>query len=129
MVDDVVSSARFHRSSQSITCFNFVEMEPLLGRRNVSKVMRWVLLSSALTYRSEHVLGNVNAWPDTLIKLMRGFQRALTIRRIAIVLPLSGVVKYSQMTAFYWPFESQVQEIQSKSTRPANAKKRKNSFF
>lgn len=108
---------------------NPVATEPFLGRHRVLKVVCWALFLSALTHRIEQVPGDANTWFDIMTRWMRRYRRALTIRRIAIALPISGTVQSPDMADSNRPSESQIHGVQSNGTRSAYANKDMNSFL
>lgn len=109
--------------------FNPVAMEPSLGRHKVLKVVRWALYLSAFNYRIEHVSGPSNVWPDIMTRWMRGYRKVNAIRRIAPVLPFSGVTKSPNDPEFKWPNTSEIAEVQRKyrSEAPENVQQQQNS--
>ena len=94
--------------------FNPVAMEPSLGRHKVLKVIRWALFLSAFNYRIEHVPGDSNIWPDIMTKWMRGYRKALAVRRVTAsrrvtaVLPFNGVTVPPDSPEFEWPSATEI---------------------
>lgn len=94
--------------------FNPVAMEPSLGRHKVLKVVRWALYLSALTYRIDHVPGDINTWLDIMTRWMRGYCKNAAIRHIAPALPFSGVPSSPDTDAFDWPDVFEIRSDQEK---------------
>lgn len=94
--------------------FNPVAMEPSLGRHKVLKVIRWALYLSAFNYRIEHVPGDCNVWPDIMTRWMRGYRKPPSIRRVAPVIPFSGVTTSPDDEEFKWPNLSEILDVQAK---------------
>ena len=92
--------------------FNPVSMEPSLGRHKVLKVIRWALFLSAFTYRIEHVLGDVNKWPEIMTRWMRGYRKNPAIRRVVPSLPFSGVPVAPDSANFEWPAWDEIRKAQ-----------------
>lgn len=82
--------------------FNPIAMEPSLGTHKVLKVIRWALFLSAFNYRIEHVPGYSNIWPDIMTRWMRGYRRALSVRRFTAALPFNGVKVPPYSPDFEW---------------------------
>lgn len=105
--------------------FNPVAMEPSLGRHKVLKVVRWALFLSSFNYRIEHVPGVSNTWPDIMTRWMRGYRKPPAIRRIAPLIPFSGITHNPDDIGFKWPNPTEIAAVQKRFDHkaPKGAKK------
>ena len=83
--------------------FSSVVMDQLLVRHKVMKVIRWTLFLSASNYCIEHVSGDINIWPDIMIRWMRGYRRTPRVRRGTFSIPFHGVKIPPESPEFEWP--------------------------
>lgn len=82
-------------------------------------MIHWELYLSAFTYRTEHVPGDLNTWPDVMTPWMHGYSRTPAIERVVLSLFFSEVTTSPDSPEFNRPSHLEILEVQEKYKNPS----------